>query len=658
MSPSPSALRPYIELAAVVLAAVAISLAAYGLVDYLLYGTEAPLQIFLVALPTLLATGLGTAFLRHRMGSSLARVKVQMEEKERECQRLNAELEERVRKRTAQLRLAASVMENTSEGVMVVDDNSIILSVNPAFTEITGYTVEEALGRTPRLLRSDTHDEAFFQAMWEQLKAAGRWQGEIWNRRKSGEIYPQWLTINRIVGSEGFKTCYVGLFTDVTEQREKEERIRHLAFHDALTGLPNRSLLFDRLQHAVLKAEREKRRVAVMFIDLNRFKGINDTLGHEVGDLLLQEVAKRLSTSLRGTDTVSRIGGDEFVVLLEDLEAPENAATVAANLIGVVSLPQEIAGYALQVGAAIGIALYPEDGRHAVELMKAADTAMYAAKEDGQESFRFFHAAMTERAAGRLRMENELRRAVQNGELELHYQPKVRLDSRLPCGVEALVRWRHPERGLVAAGEFIPLAEETGVVAGIGDWVLAQACRQLADWRGRGLDTTISLNLSARQLQKSDLAECIAALAREHRITAAGLEVEVAEKVLMAEPEKCAKVLRRLREMGVKVAVDDYGTGHAGPADLHRLPVDALKIDRSLVAAVQDGGAGIQAVAAVVAMARVLGLALVAEGVETREQAEALEAAGCAVAQGYFFARPEAADVTEVWLATRALSQN
>lgn len=646
--PSPR-LRSYLQFGAIVLVAAALPvvvyvLLAYGLADETPYETgEAAGGLLLVGLLAALAVGLPLAFLVRRLQLALGRL-------------AEAAGAGKAAGAADTLRLAAGAMENTSEGMMVVDENDIILAVNRAFTEITGYGAEEAVGRTPRLLRSDRHDEAFFRSLRETLQSTGRWQGEIWNRRKNGEVYPEWLTINRIPAGDGIGTCYVGLFTDISEQREKEERIRHLAFHDALTGLPNRSLLFDRLQHAILKAEREKRRLAVMFVDVDRFKGINDRLGHEVGDVMLQEVAKRLSTCLRGTDTVARIGGDEFVVLLEDLAEPEHAAGVAANLIDVISLPQEIAGYALQVGISIGIALYPEDGSRAVELMKAADTAMYAAKEEGKGVFRFFHAAMTERAARRLELENDLRRAVRDGELELHYQPLVRLDTRLPGGVEALVRWRHPERGLLAPGDFIPLAEATGIMAGIDDWVLAQACRQLGEWRRRGIDTTIAVNLSARQLQQSDLPARVAALAEEHGFAPGGLQVEVAETLLMSDPERYGKVLGRLREIGVAVAVDDFGTGRSGLAHLRRLAVDTLKIDRSLVAAIASEPAA-QIVRATVAIAQILGFELVAEGVETREQAQALWKAGCPVAQGFLFARPEAADITELWLATRALSQ-
>lgn len=444
-----------------------------------------------------------------------------------------------------------------------------------------------------------------------------------------------------------------------TEERESDAPLPVLQdavpvepFHDPLTGLPSRTLLLDRLQHAILKAEREKRRLAVMSLAVGGSRP-----NGEPDDRLLQEVAERLRTCLRGTDTIARLGGGAFVILLEDLAAPEHAGSVAANLVAVIGLPVETGGQSLQMGAAVGIALYPEDGTDGAVLLKSADVALDTARREGQGGFRFFRPALTDQAARRMDLENELRNALAHGELELHFQPKVRLDTQLPDGVEALVRWRHPERGLLLPADFIPLAEETGIMAGIGDWVLEHACGQLAEWRRQGIGSTVSINLSARQLQRGDLPERVATLARQYDVPPTGLEVEVAEDVLMADPERYGKDLAKLREMGVRVAVDAFGTGRSGLAYLRRLPIDILKIGRPLAAGV-GSEPSMQVVRAAVAIARILRFGLVAVGVETREQAEALRAAGCNLAQGFLFARPQAADVTEVWLTTRALSQS
>ena len=561
-------------------------------------------------------------------------------------------------KRTEEaLRLAASVFHNSAEGVLVTDANATILSVNPAFSEITGYSEAEALGRRPSLLRSARHGPEFYQVMWEALKREGRWQGEIWNRRKGGEAYLEWLTINRIDDAAGAAVRYVAVFHDITELRRKDEHIRHLAFHDALTGLPNRSLMQDRLQHAIERALRKGGRLSLTFMDLDRFKAINDGLGHDVGDLLLQEVAARIKGRLRAADTVARLGGDEFVVLMEDLSGSRHCAAVAEQIIAEIARPMQLRGQTVEVGVSMGMAFYPEDGADALELMRHADMAMYAAKEAGRNTYRFFRPDMLARASERLTMQSELRRAIAGNQLELHYQPRVTMATGESLAVEALVRWRHPLRGLLAPMEFIPLREECGLIRELGDWVLDEACRQAALWQGAGRNIRVGVNVSARQLDEGGLVARIVALAAHHGIAPALLEIELTESAVMANPQHAAKLLARLRDIGVTVAVDDFGTGYSSLAYLRRLPIDMLKIDRSFVKDAESNDEDAQIVKTILALGEVLKLTVVAEGIETCAQAKLLQSVGCALAQGFLYSRPLPAQEIEAWLDTARPAQ-
>jgi len=551
-----------------------------------------------------------------------------------------------------ELRLAASVFHNSAEGVLVTDAAGIIVSVNPAFAEITGYAESEVLGQKPSLLRSDRQEAEFYRAMWKALIEEGCWQGEIWNRKKSGEAYLEWLTINRIDDHAGTPVRYVSVFHDITELRRKDERIHHLAFHDALTGLPNRTLMHDRLQQALERARRENTRLSVTFIDLDRFKSVNDALGHDIGDLLLQEVARRIKHRLRAADTVARLGGDEFVVLMEELKEAGHCASLAQELIAEIARPMQLRGHAVEIGASMGMAFFPEDGGDPLELMKCADMAMYAAKAAGRNTYRFFQQDMLDRTAQRLTLEMELRRAIANHDLELHYQPQVAMATGKPAGVEALVRWRHPLRGLLPPGEFIPLAEESGLIVELGTWVLDEACRQAAAWRAAGHGIKVAVNVSARELDTGDLVDRIAKLIARHGIVPADLEIELTESTVMANPENVAGVFARLRQLGVGVAVDDFGTGYSSLAYLRRLPIDVLKIDRSFVMDADRNEEDAQIVKTILALGQALKLTVVAEGIETGGQAELLQSLGCDIAQGYFFSRPLPARELEDWLAT------
>jgi diguanylate cyclase (GGDEF)-like protein/PAS domain S-box-containing protein len=565
-----------------------------------------------------------------------------------------ADLEAAIQERTEELSLAASVFHNTMDGVMITSAAGLIVSVNPAFSAITGYSAQEALGQKPNLLRSAHHRPEFYRELWAALLRDGRWEGEIWNRRKNGEAFLEWLSISMVAGTDGKPLRYVGVFNDITEIRRKDEHIRHLAFHDPLTGLPNRALLLDRLEHSLAMSARAGAGLGVLFVDLDRFKQINDSLGHDIGDGVLKEVAARLSACLRQSDTVARIGGDEFIILLERVEAPATYAGLTELIMTSLNAPMSVAGHPIQIGASIGIACYPEDGGDVASLMKQADAAMYVAKSAGRGIYRFFQPAMTERAGQRLQLEMALRGAAANGELELFYQPKVSLASGALAGVEALVRWHHPQLGLILPAEFIPIAEESRLIVELGNWVLEQACRQARAWREAGLSPIrIAVNVAARQFQDDDLVARIDALTGRYGITPASLEIELTESVVMANPQEIAAVLARLREAGATVAVDDFGTGYSSLAYLRRLPIDVLKIDRSFVLRADTDDGDAQVVQMIIALAQALKLAVVAEGVETESQAAFLKGCGCAIGQGYLYSPPQPARDITAWMRER-----
>ena len=551
----------------------------------------------------------------------------------------------------AETLLAASVFHNTAEAIVITDSRSCIVSVNPAFTEITGYTPEDVIDRTPRLLKSEHHDPAFYEVMWNELTARGQWQGQIWNRRKNGEAFLAWQTITAVRDDRGTVVRYVSVFNDMTEIHRKDEHIRHQAFHDALTGLPNRLLLQDRLGHAIEVARREQTQVAVMFIDLDRFKVVNDSLGHDIGDMLLMRITQRLTECLRKSDTIARLGGDEFVVVVSDFDGIGEVTEVAEKIIVNVALPLTLKGHEVQVGASIGIALFPQDGDDVTVLMKDADTAMYRSKAAGRNTFRFFDAEMDGAAVERLKLEAALRHALDNSEFELYYQPKIELASGKISGAEALIRWNSPERGLVSPDIFIPLAEETGLIVNIGDWVIERACQQLADWEARGAQpVTVAVNVSARQFLDPAFASKVSALLARYHLEPTLLEVELTESTVMADPERAVSQFLHLREVGISVSVDDFGTGYSSLAYLKRLPLDTIKIDRSFIRSVDSESDNAAIVKAIIGLGGALGMSTIAEGVETLAEEQHLQEAGCHNAQGFKYAKPLPAAEFEAWV--------
>ncbi|WP_232222197.1 bifunctional diguanylate cyclase/phosphodiesterase [Thioalkalivibrio paradoxus] len=554
-------------------------------------------------------------------------------------------------------RRAAAVIESTRDGVMITDLSPRIVSVNPAFTQITGYDEEEVVGQNPRFLQSGRHGPDFYLAMWKSLRNAGHWRGEIWNRRRDGKVYPQWLSISRVLDEHGRPIHYTGVFTDISEIKRTEEQLQHLAHHDPLTDLPNRLLAQVRLEQAIARARRNRYQVAVLFLDLDRFKTINDSLGHPVGDHLLVEVAKRLAGRLREQDTLARLGGDEFLLILEQPRDPEAAGQLADVLLKLLEQPFVIEnGRELFVSASIGISLFPDDATTVTELIQHADAAMYQAKSRGRNTYQFYTAALTRLANLRLSMEARLRRAIERNELLLHYQPQVDLATGTPVGVEALVRWQSSEGRIVPPGEFIPIAEDSGLIVPLGYWVLREACTQGRSWLDAGRPPMrLAVNLSALQWQHKDLLKRIQAILDETGFPAEQLEFEITETTLMEGGGPETGVLVALRDLGVRVAIDDFGTGYSSLAALKRFPVDVLKIDRAFVDGLPDDPDDQEITSAIIAMARSLHLEPVAEGVETRAQRDFLLERGCRTGQGFLFARPLPVGECVQWLA-RALA--
>ena len=539
------------------------------------------------------------------------------------------------------LRQVALVFDNISEGVVITDAQTRILAVNQSFTRITGYAESEVLGQTPRVLHSGRHDQGFYAWLWASLIRSGEWHGEIWNRRKSGEVYPEWLTISAVPDQSGQTTHYVAVFSDISQLKRSEERLDFLAHHDALTGLPNRVLLQDRLAHAIRRARRDAGSFALLFVDLDGFKEVNDTLGHAVGDRVLVVVAQRLGERLRAADTLARQGGDEFLILLDGGTDATGAAAAADSCLSVLAEPILVDTHAIHVSASIGIALFPADGVEVETLLQSADLAMYRAKEHGRGHYQFHTPEMTAAIQEQHALETALRGALARDELRVHYQPQVELaDGRL-CGIEALVRWTHPELGQVPPARFIPIAERIGLVSEIGDWVLAQACAQLAAWRATGLAVpAIAVNVSIQQLERGTLLPALRRVLAETGIGPGDLELEVTESVIMGDNPRVITALSDLRALGVRLVVDDFGTGSSALGRLNRVPIDRLKVHGSFVRDLGRGPRDKAIIRAIIGLGRDLGLEVLALGVEREVQSNVLIAVDCRYAQGYLFGPP------------------
>jgi diguanylate cyclase (GGDEF)-like protein/PAS domain S-box-containing protein len=560
--------------------------------------------------------------------------------------------------REAALRVAAIAFE-TEEGMLVTDEHGMIIRVNQAFTRLTGYSAEEAIGKNPSMLKSDRQNALFFHNMWESLRQYNSWQGEIWNRRKNGEIYPEWLNITAVVGKDGKVTNYVGAFIDFTERKKAESEIHQLAFFDPLTQLPNRRLLLDRLRQAIANGTRGQTGGALLFIDLDNFKTLNDTKGHGVGDLLLIEVSKRLKQCVRESDTVARFGGDEFVLLLEGLGEESAQAAVQARAVGekvleALSQPYQLEGNEFHSSSSMGITLFISYKHHLDKLLKQADTAMYEAKKSGRNTLRFFDPVMQDELEVRAQTEIGLREALRKQELELYYQMQVNQEGHI-LGAEVLLRWIHPTRGLVSPLHFIPLAEESALILPIGKWVLEQACYQIKKWEAdpQKRNLQLAVNVSGRQFRQADFVEQVREILERIAIDPSRIKLELTESIVLDDVADTIEKMHALRQIGVSFSLDDFGTGYSSLAYLTQLPLNQLKIDQSFVHHIGIKASDATIIQTIIGMANNLGMEVIAEGVETPQQRDFLEANGCVLYQGYLFSRPVPRDEFDVLFKAR-----
>ncbi|WP_373975642.1 EAL domain-containing protein [Chitinibacter sp. SCUT-21] len=542
----------------------------------------------------------------------------------------------------ADARLAKQVFQHASEGIMMISADHHVVAVNPAFSRITGYSEADALGRPSRIFDTRPGNPNHSQGqLLSDLEASGHWEGEMQDKRKSGELYPAWLSISAVHDNEGRLRRYVGIFSDYTSRKQAEQKAQYLASHDSLTELYNRNGFHEALARALTRASTKRRCLALLFIDLDRFKSINDTLGHDIGDQLLRIVAQRLVQHLKQDDIVARLGGDEFTVVLENIHLIRQVNDVAERLLQAIAEPYLINGQQLFVTGSIGISLYPNDGGQASQLMRNADLAMYRAKDIGKNAFQFFSHDMNSQNTQQFSVQAALRFALEREQLQLVFQPQMNLATGQLSGMECLLRWQHPEMGWISPAEFIPIAEETGMIIPIGHWVLLQACKTAQAWRDQGLLVPkMAVNLSVRQFKPMVLVEQVASVLAETGFPAYLLELEVTESLIMRRINEAVEIMNALKAMGVSLAIDDFGTGYSSLSQLKNLPLDILKIDRSFIEGLPHNYDDTAIAQTIIAMAKKLSLSVVAEGVETEAQMQALRSAGCDTLQGYFYSHP------------------
>jgi diguanylate cyclase (GGDEF)-like protein/PAS domain S-box-containing protein len=552
----------------------------------------------------------------------------------------------------AELRLWAKVFEGSNEAIMILDAKLCIVLVNKTYEKMMGFSAADVLGVDAAQVGASQHPRGFFRNLIAVLNERGAWLGELTNQRKNGETFPSWFSISRVLGSDGQVENYIAIFTDISERKKSRERLDFLAHHDSLTELPNRTLLNDRLEMAINTAKRRQEKIGVLFIDLDRFKNINDSLGHSAGDQILRETAQRLKKVIRNDDTVARLGGDEFVVLLPRVNDERDLAEVAIKVREELLKPHILEDMPLHLSPSIGIAIYPEDGDSPSALIKNADAAMYLAKEKGRNNYQFYTPLLNSRTLDRLKLEYDLRLALDLGQFELHYQPQIDATKQQLYGAEALIRWRHPERGLVPPNDFIPLAEEIGLIIPIGGWVIAEAARQITRWQAEGhKQMVVSVNISALQFHQPGFLSEVQAIMDAAGAQPQSLELELTESMLMSDMDASIHELQLFRDLGYRIAIDDFGTGFSCLNYLRRLPVNILKIDQSFVRDMQSDEASLAIVSYIIRLAQSLGMDTIAEGVETSNEMTLLVNEGCRLMQGYHFSKALPPAQFDAWLA-------
>jgi diguanylate cyclase (GGDEF)-like protein/PAS domain S-box-containing protein len=543
------------------------------------------------------------------------------------------------------LELSDGVFQNSNEGIIITDRDLKIQAVNPAFSSITQYSEEEVIGNNTLFLRSTYHDSEFYKQIWKSTLQSGYWKGEMWSVRKNGEPFPQWLNISTIKDSNGKIRNYIGIFFDITTMKQSEKELEFLAHHDPLTELPNRLLLSARLSQSIKRAKREAKKIALLFLDLDRFKEINDTFGHSYGDEILIKITQRFKSCMREKDTIARIGGDEFVFLIEDVEKIDDIESILEKILSLFDTEVVVNKQSFQLSASIGIAIYPNDGDNIEDLIKNADTAMYKAKDSGRNTYCFYTEEMTQDLFTKMLFKKEIVKALENEEFVLHYQPQVSLDSGRILGAEVLVRWEHPEKGLLYPDKFIALAEQTKLIIPIGKFILQKACEQMKEWIEQGvLCGRLAVNISAVQIQQNNLYQEVVDVLTQTKLSGSYLEFEITESFMMENPQASITLFKKFKNLGISFSIDDFGTGYSSLNYLKQLPVDKLKIDKSFIMDIPKDKEDIAITSTIIAMAKNLGLNVIAEGIETKEQHEFLKSSGCYEGQGYYYSKPLSKD--------------